>query len=355
MHQGMHRGIRIAALLLVPIAGVAQPPAGAREAFLKVCGTCHAVETATAQRRTRAQWQENINSMIARGAKGSEQEFALILDYLASQYGPAVPGGRGAATAATAGGRGRGNAFSPGPADKHVVDSSAAERGRKVYAAECITCHGTHARGGDKGADLIRSEVILHDRYGSTIGPFLKKGHSTQTTPPAKLTAEQIEDLSHTLHQEVYNTLRAALQIQDVLTGDPKAGASYFNGAGRCATCHSATGDLAHIGARLDPPAIQQRFLFPGGGGGRRGSGAAGKPVTVTVTPASGAAITGTLLHLDDFNVALRDSAGEYRSFKRTASVKVVKNDPAQAHHELLDQYTDKNIHDIVAYLETLK
>jgi mono/diheme cytochrome c family protein len=355
----MHKGIWLATLLLVPIAG-AQPPAGAKEAFLKICGECHTVETATAQRRTRAQWQENINSMIARGAKGSDQEIALILDYLTSLYGPAAPGGRGAATAATAataGGRGPGNAFSPGPADKHVVDSAAAERGRKVYAAECITCHGTHARGGDKGADLIRSEVVLHDRYGSTIGPFLKNGHPTQTTPAAKLTAEQIEDLSHTLHQEVYNTLRAALQIQDVLTGDPKAGASYFNGAGKCATCHSATGDLAHIGARIDPAAIQQRFLFPGGrGGGRRGGGAAaGKPVTVTVTPASGAAVTGTLLHLDDFNVALRDSAGEYRSFKRTPSVKVVKNDPAQAHHELLDQYTDRNIHDIVAYLETLK
>ncbi len=77
--------------------------------------------------------------------------------------------------------------------------------------------------------------------------------------------------------------------------------------------------------------------------------------MTVTVTPASGAPITGVLLHLDDFNVALTDSAGEYRSFKRTAALKVVKNDPAQAHHELLDKYTDKNMHDIVAYLETLK
>jgi mono/diheme cytochrome c family protein len=351
----MQKGIWVAVLLLAPDA-VAQPPAGASEAFQKVCGECHTVDTATSQRRTRAQWQESIASMIARGAKGTDQEFALILDYLSSQYGPVAPAGRGAAAPPAPGGRGRGNAFSPGPADKHVVDSAAAERGRKVYAAECITCHGTHARGGDKGADLIRSEVILHDRYGSTIGPFLQKGHPTQSTPAAKLTATQIEDLSHTLHQEVYNTLRAALQIQNVLTGDPKAGAAYFNGAGKCASCHSAAGDLAHIGARLDPPAIQQRFLFPGGrGGGRRGGGAPPNPVTVTVTPASGSAITGALLHLDDFNVALRDSVGEYRSFKRTASLKVVKNDPAQAHHELLDHYTDQNIHDIVAYLETLK
>ncbi|HJZ97774.1 MAG TPA: cytochrome c, partial [Candidatus Solibacter sp.] len=303
----------------------------------------------------RSQWQENIGAMIQRGAKGTEEEFAIVLDYLATQYSPTsratpalntAPGGRG---------RGRDGAYSPGPADKHQVDADAAQRGRKVYAAECIGCHGTHARGGDRGADLVRSELVLHDRYGSTIGPFLKKGHPTQTTPAAQLTPEQIEDLSHTIHQEVYNTLRAALQIQNVLTGDAKAGAAYFNGEGKCATCHSPTGDLAGIGTRLEPAAIQQRFLFPGPGRGGRGGAPASKPMTVTVTPAGGASITGRLVHLDDFNVALRDDAGEYRSFKRTPSLKVVKNDPAQAHHELLDRYTDKNIHDIVAYLETLK
>jgi mono/diheme cytochrome c family protein len=335
---------------------MAQPPAGAKEAFQKICSGCHALDTVTSQRRNRSQWQESITSMVAIGAKGTEEEFSLILDYLTLQYSPSTPAAATPTAAQAPAGRGRGSAFSPGPADRQIVDPVAADRGRKVYAAECINCHGTHARGGDNGADLVRSEVVLHDRYGSTVGPFLKKGHPTQTTPAAKLTAAQIEDLSHTLHQELFNTLRSALQIQNVLTGDAKAGAAYFNGAGQCAGCHSPTGDLAHIAARMDPPALQQRFLFPGGRGGGRGRGApASKPVTVTVTPASGAAISGTLLHLDDFNVSLRDSAGEYRSFRRTAALKVVKNDPAQAHHDLLDRYTDKDMHDIVAYLETLK
>ncbi len=338
----MRIGICVAALLLAPTWGSAQPPAGSREAFQEVCAGCHALETVTSQRRTRSQWQENINSMIARGAKGTPEQFGLILDYLTAVYGPAP-------TTTAPAGRGRGNAFAPGPAERQIIDQAAAARGRKVYGAECITCHGTHARGSERGADLVRSEIVLHDRYGSTIGPFLRKGHPTQTTPAAQLTDAQIEDLSHTLHQEVYNTLRAALQIQNVLTGDAAAGAAYFNGEGRCATCHSPTGDLAHIASRMDPPALQQRFLFPGGRGGPA------KPVTLTVTPASGAPVTGRLLEIDDFNVSLRDSAGEYRSFKRTPALKVVKNDPAQMHHELLDRYTDKNIHDIVAYLETLK
>ena len=338
-----------AAFVVAPTAALAQQPAAAPAALQKVCGPCHAIERVVSQRKSRALWQESIESMISKGAKGTEEELSQILDYLSANYGPVPGGGRG-------GPGGRGAAFSPGPADKQVVDPGAAARGHAVYAAECITCHGTHARGTDRGADLIRSEVVLHDRYGSTIEPFLRKGHPTQTTPIEKITHAQIEDLSHTIHQEVYNTLRSALQTQDVLTGDAKAGEAYFNSAGKCSTCHSPTGDLAHIAQRLDAPALQQRFLFPGGGRGGRGRGAASpNPVTVTVTPPSGPSVTGALLHIDDFNVALRDGAGEYRSFTRTPSLKVVKHDPLEAHHELLDQHTDKNMHDIVAYLETLK
>src|ERR1035441_6020521 len=106
----MRNEICLAALLLAPVAGVAQSPAAAREAFQKVCGACHPVETVTSQRRTRAQWQDSVNAMVARGAKGTEEELAAILDYLATQYGPATPGGRGAALPAA--GRGHGAAYS---------------------------------------------------------------------------------------------------------------------------------------------------------------------------------------------------------------------------------------------------
>src|SRR5580700_2975452 len=111
---------------------------------------------------------------------------------LAAQTPPGRGGGRGP------------NTGGAGADDKHVVDPAAADRGRKVYAAECINCHGTHARGGDNGADLIRSVVVLHDRYGNEIGPFLRKGHPTQTTPAASLSGDQVEDLSHFVHYEVY-------------------------------------------------------------------------------------------------------------------------------------------------------
>ena len=103
----MRRGICVAALLFAPVAGVAQP-AGAREALLKVCGGCHPVDTVTSQRLSRAQWQESINSMVTRGAKGTNEELAAILEYLATQYGPASPGGP------VPGGRGRGSAYLTG-------------------------------------------------------------------------------------------------------------------------------------------------------------------------------------------------------------------------------------------------
>jgi mono/diheme cytochrome c family protein len=236
----------------------------------------------------------------------------------------------------------------PGPGDKQVVDAAAADRGKTTYIAECVTCHGPKARGSDNGPDLVRALTILRDRYGSEIGPFLRKGHPTQSgKPSATFTQKQVEELSHFLKQSFNETLRSspAYRVQNVLTGDPKAGAEYFNGAGQCSGCHSSSGDLAGIGRKYDPPTLQQRFLFP----------QRTKPVTVTVTPTSGAAVSGTLVRLDDFNVSLRDQSGEYRSWKRTPGLKVAKSDPYATHVELLDKYTDKNIHNVVAYLESLK
>jgi mono/diheme cytochrome c family protein len=250
-----------------------------------------------------------------------------------------------------------------GPADKPPVDAEAADRGRKVWASECISCHGTQARGTANGPNLVRSLVVLRDRYGSELGPLLKRGHKEMMSGRSSttLTEAEIVGLANFLRQRVNDSLRGSpiFQVQNVLTGDPKAGAAYFNGAGKCSSCHSATGDLAGIGGRYEPVDIQQRFLFPGGGRGGRGRGAAtGIPanaVTVTVTPPSGEPITGVLVLLDDFDVTLRDASGAIRTFTRTPAMKVVKTDPLAAHHALLDTISDKNMHDVVAYLETLK
>ena len=248
-----------------------------------------------------------------------------------------------------------------GPSDKPTVDPAAADRGKRIWAAECTTCHGADARGTDKGPNLIRSAIVLRDRYGSQLGPFLAKGHMLKSgVTGASLTDPQVQDLAHFLRQRVNDALRGSplFQPQNVLTGDAKAGEAYFNGEGKCATCHSPTGNLAGIGARLEPIDLQQRFLFPAAGRGGRGRGAAApnpSVVRVTVTPGAGPAVSGVLIQLDDFFVSLRLDDGTTQTFRRVAGVKVERNDPFAYHIDLLDRLTDKNMHDVVAYLETLK
>ena len=282
---------------------------------------------------------------------------AIALTAQAPQTPPAGGRGGGQFPPPSRGGGGGGGAA--GPADKPLVDFALAEKGKDVWIAECVTCHGAQGRGTDSGPNLMRSLVFLRDRYGSEIGPFLKKGHPLQSGKPASsLSDEQITNVAHFLRKHLNDTLRGAavFTVQDIRSGDPKAGAEFFNGAGKCTSCHSATGDLAGLAAKYETVDIQQRLLFPGGGrGGRRGGAPPKSAVRVTVTPPGGAAVSGVLVYMDDFVVTLRDEAGVSRTFKRTPALNVEKTDPLEAHHALLDTITDKNIHDLVAYLETLK
>jgi mono/diheme cytochrome c family protein len=169
--------------------------------------------------------------------------------------------------------------------------------------------------------------------------------------PAFDLSDAQIQDLAAFLRERTQAAInRNAYPLQNLLTGDAKAGQAFFNGAGRCNTCHSATGDLAGIGSRVQPAQLQTRMLYPRGGRG----GASGKPTMATVTPRTGPAVSGTLEFMDDFTVGLRDADGYYRSFSRDVA-KVELQDPLAGHVQLLRQYTDKNLHDMLAYLVTLK
>jgi cytochrome c oxidase cbb3-type subunit 3 len=231
-----------------------------------------------------------------------------------------------------------------GPYERQKVDSEAARRGRAVWAQFCINCHGNLAKGTDNGPDLIRSPLVLRDRLGNELGPSLKTlpGHNVG------LTAAQVTDITHFLKEliEANAKNRNPTMSPNVLTGDANAGKAFFNGVGGCAKCHSVTGDLAGIGRRFeDPIDLQQRFLFP-----RRT-----KPIMVKVTPPSGPTVTGTLIRVDDFNISIKDAQGQYRDWKRVPQLHVEMDNPYAAHETLLDVYTDKDIHNVVRYLESQK
>ena len=334
------------------IAGQAPPAAASAEAVTRrVCGTvCHNFEHVITVGRTRPQWEATNENMIGRGAKATSAEVAAIIDFLSTTRTLSPKTIRGGV----------------GPRDKPRVDPKAVERAVPLYAADCQACHGPDARGTSDGANLVRSEIVLRDRYGSTLGPYLAASHppvrpagaraSSPSRPLQPLTAMQVLLLSHFLRARVNDTLRGSPLFKpgDVLTGSAKAGEAYFTGEGGCTTCHSATGDLAAIGRRMDAVTIQQRFLFPNNAGSRRRSTPA-PAVTVTVTTAAGETFSGPLIHLDDFNVSLRDASGLHRTVRRGPGVHVVKTDPYAAHIELLPRITDKTMHDVVAYLASLK
>ena len=228
-------------------------------------------------------------------------------------------------------------------------------RGTKLYATHCAGCHGNTGRGNPGAPDLIRSIVVLTDEKGILIAPVLRNGRPDQGMPKPNLTEPEIADLVAWLHVQTYTAgHRNTYVFLDVVTGNAKAGETYFNGAGGCQKCHSPTGDLKGIASRFDAMGLQQRWLGPRGGGRGPQASTPRNAIQVKVTLASGETVTGTLDRVDDFSVSLRDASGQYRSFFRDGQ-RVEITDPLRAHVDLLAKYSDADIHDVTAYLVTLK
>jgi cytochrome c oxidase cbb3-type subunit III len=227
-----------------------------------------------------------------------------------------------------------------------VPPADAVERGQRVFVATCGFCHGAGAKGGEGGPDLVRSPVVLDDENGDKIGPVVLKGRPDKGMPAFPMTAPQIFDIAAFLRARTQATInRREYPLQNIVTGDAKAGRAFFNGAGKCSTCHMPDGDLAGVGKKYEPVVLQARFLYPGRNR---------KPSDVTVTLPSGQTATGSLEFMDDFTVGLRDADGYYHSWPRDGA-KIEVRDPYAAHADLLKKYTDADMHNLLAFLVTLK
>ncbi|HVH10522.1 MAG TPA: c-type cytochrome [Gemmatimonadales bacterium] len=232
--------------------------------------------------------------------------------------------------------------------------------GQLVFRSNCSFCHGSDARGGETGPNLVRAQVVLDDQHGELLTPIVQNGIPAKGMPMFALSAADIADIAAWLHNQPLSD-RGTPSTLDILVGNAKEGETYFNGVGHCTQCHSVTGDLAGIGARYEPKAVQNMIVSGGSGGfGRRSAGAAPAPKmlspTVTVTFPSGQIVKGDLDHISAFVVALREPDGTYRSFARHDSVpRVVVTHPVQWHLDMLPKWRDADIHNLTAYLATLK
>ena len=237
------------------------------------------------------------------------------------------------------------------PANKRPVeDMAAVERGHAQFKSTCGFCHGEDAKGG-RAPDLTRSTVVSHDVNGSTIRPVVRNGIPEGGMPSfPSLTDNQVDDIVAFLHHQMYAAQHSAgvpndYPLAKLLTGNAEAGKAYFNGAGGCAQCHSATGDLAGVAKKYTPLQLQQHMVYP-----------SAKTVTktATVTLQDGTKYEGKIDHQDDFNIGIVCQDGWYRSWP-LSDVQVQVNDPLSAHRDLMKKYTDADIHNLFAYLETLK
>jgi mono/diheme cytochrome c family protein len=229
-------------------------------------------------------------------------------------------------------------------------DPAAVERGKQTFVSTCGFCHGVTAKGGEKGPDLLRSVLVLDDEGGKSLGPFLQKGRPDKGMPRFSLTPGQVSDIAAFLHSSIAAAAnRDQYKVLNIVTGNAQAGEAYFKE--HCASCHSATGDLKGVGKKYEPVTLQDRLVMPR-------PEETGKPMlTLAVTLPNGDKVEGIPEHFDDFYVALRDSAGTYYSFKRTApdTPHIEIHNRLQAHYDLLPRYTDADIHNLTAYLVTLK
>ncbi len=235
-------------------------------------------------------------------------------------------------------------------ARKGIKLSPQAEAGGALFQQNCAFCHGRDAMGGETGPDLTRSKLVLTDKDGSQIAKTVSEGriNGDKKMPAFRFSSSEVTGLvafirSRITAAEAMKGGRRGVDVSDLQTGNAQAGKEYFNGAGGCAKCHSPTGDLAGVATRYEGLQLEERMLYPGH-----------VKSTVTVTLPDGQQMTGPLAYRDEFTIALVGHDGVYKSWP-TDSVKYAIDSPVDAHVELFSRYTDDDVHNLMAYIQTLR
>ncbi len=223
-----------------------------------------------------------------------------------------------------------------------------AEAGGALFHQNCAFCHGRDAMGGETGPDLTQSKLVLSDTTGEKIAGVIREGRPDNKMPSFNFSPQEIRSLIAFIHAreamaKAHPGGRRGVSTEDLQTGNAEAGKAYFNGAGGCAKCHSANGDLAGVARRYQGLQLEQQMLYPRDAKSK-----------VTVTLPSGEKVSGTLAYRDEFTIGLRDGDGRYRSWA-ASRVRYTVDSPVDGHVELFPKYTDEDIHNLMAYLQTLR
>jgi cytochrome c oxidase cbb3-type subunit 3 len=223
------------------------------------------------------------------------------------------------------------------------------KRGSGLFLQNCAFCHGKDAGGGESGPDLTRSNLVMNDKDGEAIGALIHSGRLEKGMPRFDLNAADTKALVAFIHSQQDLAMsqtgsRKGVEVADLQTGNVAAGQAFFTGAGGCSKCHSPEGDLKGIATKFSGLRLEQQMLMPRDA----------NPAKVTLTTAAGKTLSGPLLYQDEFTIALTDEAGMYHSFL-TSSVHFKVENPVKAHVELLGKYTDDDIHNLMAFIQTLK
>jgi cytochrome c oxidase cbb3-type subunit III len=224
--------------------------------------------------------------------------------------------------------------------------------GEPKFVSQCGFCHGRDAAGGEGGSDLTRSKLVAEDNRGDKIGGVVRAGRPDEGMPAFKVSDAELIAMVAFIHdqkvkEEALGGGRRSVEAEDLATGNAEVGRRYFDGAGGCAGCHSATGDLKGVASKYQGLVLLQRMLYPSG------RPAPARP-KVTVSLPSGQTLAGTLASEDEFTIVVLDAAGARQTYKKT-DVKFKIDDPMSAHFDLLGKYTDDDMHNVFAYLDTMK
>jgi len=227
-------------------------------------------------------------------------------------------------------------------------DREAAARGAPLFQRNCAFCHGPQARGAT-GPSLITSDVVLGDDHGEHLVPCVKQGRPEKGMPAfASMPEAKLKDIAEFLHlavEEVAN--RGDYKVLNILVGDKAKGQSYVEA--HCRSCHSAD-TFAHIGSRFrSPEQLQRWWIWP------RRSDNANLAVTATVKTRDGAALTGRVAQISDFRITVVDAEGRRHAIEREPGVEVEIKDPLAAHEQIVMTLSNDDMHNVTAWLASLK